>query len=73
MFKLRILIVLSCLLLLVIMPAQAQEQRPTVSLGSSEALGPVLVGPNGMTLYISLPIRLTKVYVTNAAPNCGTH
>ncbi|MFN8375307.1 MAG: hypothetical protein U0694_20820 [Anaerolineae bacterium] len=50
MFKLRMLILLSCLLLLVF-PAMAQDARPTVSLGET-ALGQVLVGPDGFTLYM---------------------
>jgi predicted lipoprotein with Yx(FWY)xxD motif len=55
MLKLRTLLILSCLLLLLVLPAQAQEAPPTVSLGDTAGFGPVLVGPNGMTLYIFSP------------------
>jgi predicted lipoprotein with Yx(FWY)xxD motif len=51
MFKLRSLLLLLCLAL-VALPTLAQNAPPTVSLGSSDALGDVLVGPDGMTLYM---------------------
>ncbi len=56
MLRLRILIVLLSLLL-VILPAQAQDQPSTVSLGET-ALGQVLVGPDGFTLYMFTPDAL---------------
>jgi predicted lipoprotein with Yx(FWY)xxD motif len=50
MLKFRMLILLSCILLLAF-PVFAQDARPTVGLGDT-GMGQVLVGPNGMTLYI---------------------
>jgi predicted lipoprotein with Yx(FWY)xxD motif len=50
MFKLRTLVVV-LLLLVFAAPIFAQDAPPTVSLGESDELGQVLVGPNGMTLY----------------------
>lgn len=41
--------------LLFVIPALAQDQPPTITLGNSDNMGPVLVGPNGMTLYIFTP------------------
>jgi predicted lipoprotein with Yx(FWY)xxD motif len=53
MTGLKRLFFLFCGLILIAVPALAQE--PTVSLGSSEELGSYLVGPNGMTLYSFTP------------------
>jgi predicted lipoprotein with Yx(FWY)xxD motif len=50
MFKLRILFI-ALILLVIAVPIFAQDALPSVSWGESDALGPVLVGPNGMTLY----------------------
>lgn len=50
MFKLRMLILLLGIVLLAL-PALAQDAPPTVSLGHSDQLGDILVGPNSMTLY----------------------
>ena len=50
MFRLRVLLVALCLLLAAL-PALAQD-APTIGLSSSEELGPYMVGPDGMTLYM---------------------
>jgi predicted lipoprotein with Yx(FWY)xxD motif len=50
MFKLRLLVVVLCVLFGVV-AVQAQDAPPTITLGES-ALGPVLVGPDGFTLYM---------------------
>lgn len=54
MFRPRNLILLLCLVLLAL-PALAQDAPPLVTLGSSDALGQFLVGPDGMTLYVFTP------------------
>jgi predicted lipoprotein with Yx(FWY)xxD motif len=51
MFKLRIFVLVICVLL-VAAPAFAQDAGPTLGLGTSEELGDYLVGPDGMTLYL---------------------
>jgi predicted lipoprotein with Yx(FWY)xxD motif len=53
MLKFRVVLLLA-LLLLVGAAVQAQD-GPTVGMAMSEALGPHLVGPNGMTLYSFSP------------------
>jgi predicted lipoprotein with Yx(FWY)xxD motif len=53
MFKMRMLVFLLCVVVLAL-PALAQDDPPTVSLGESD-LGEVLIGPDGMTLYIFTP------------------
>lgn len=50
MFRLRNLLLLACVLLLAV-PALAQDAPPFVTIGSSDELGSYLVGPNGLTLY----------------------
>lgn len=57
MLKLRLLAVLLCVLLAAAV-VQAQDDGPTVGLSSTDALGPFLVGPNGMTLYMFDPDTL---------------
>jgi predicted lipoprotein with Yx(FWY)xxD motif len=54
MFKLRSLILL-VLALLVASPAFAQGATPTVSLGDTKDFGKILVGKDGMSLYIYTP------------------
>ncbi len=51
MFRLRS-VVLLVLALLLASPALAQTATPTVSLGDTKAFGKILVGKDGMTLYI---------------------
>lgn len=57
--KLRGLLLVLVVLLFAV-PAFAQDAGPTITLGSSEELGPYLVGPNGLTLYIFPPDPLNK-------------
>lgn len=57
--KLRGLLLLLVVLLFAV-PAFAQDSAPTITLGRSDALGPYLVGPNGLTLYIFTPDPLNK-------------
>ncbi len=48
----RLLVLLALLLLAVtVLPALAQDEGPTVGWAENELYGPILVGPNGMTLY----------------------
>lgn len=56
--KLRIFVFLLAALLAV-MPALAQDQVPTLRVGESR-LGPVLVGPTGLTLYAFTPDQLDQ-------------
>ena len=48
-----------------VVPVLAQD-APTVGLSSSDALGPYLVGPNGMTLYSFTPDPLNQTVCYNA-------
>jgi predicted lipoprotein with Yx(FWY)xxD motif len=57
--KLRSLLLLIVVLLFAV-PAFAQDAAPTVGLSGSDELGPYLVGPNGLTLYIFTPDPLNK-------------
>lgn len=57
MLKLKTLVFLALIALLIAVPALAQD-KPTISLGSSDNLGSFLVGPNGMTLYLFTPDAL---------------
>ena len=50
MFRLRWLVLLLCIVVLAL-PVAAQDM-PTVGLGSTDALGQFLVGPDGLTLYM---------------------
>jgi len=59
MLKLRNIIILLGLLLLVAVPAMAQDEAYTVKLGETD-LGSVLTGPEGLTLYIFTPDPLNK-------------
>jgi predicted lipoprotein with Yx(FWY)xxD motif len=58
MFKLRGLVLLLCVFMLTL-PVFAQD-APTVGLSSSDELGPYMVGPDGMTLYIFTPDPLDQ-------------
>jgi predicted lipoprotein with Yx(FWY)xxD motif len=51
MFKLRNLVMV-LLALLVVSPALAQSSTPTISLGDTKDFGKILVGKDGMTLYL---------------------
>lgn len=51
MLRLRIVLGLLCLLLVAV-PVFAQDGEYTVNLSTNETLGPIMVGSNGMTLYI---------------------
>jgi predicted lipoprotein with Yx(FWY)xxD motif len=70
MFKLRNLLILLCLLL-VALPAMAQEELPyTVNLSDIDPYGPIMVGSNGMTLYnFSRDSVNTSVCVDRCAEN----
>jgi predicted lipoprotein with Yx(FWY)xxD motif len=59
MLKWRNIVIVLCLVLLVAVPVLAQD-KPTVGLSSSDALGPFLVGPNDMTLYSFTPDPLNQ-------------
>src|SRR5262245_19569513 len=59
MSKLKYAVLLVCVFLLAL-PVLAQDDAPTVGLGSTEDLGSFLVGPNGMTLYIFTPDPINK-------------
>lgn len=54
MFKLRMIVLLICVLLAAI-PAFGQDAGPTLGLGTSEELGDYLIGPDGMTVYLFTP------------------
>jgi predicted lipoprotein with Yx(FWY)xxD motif len=54
MLKLRMLVLVVCLLLVAV-PVFGQDEGPTLGLGNSEELGDFLIGPNGMTLYLFTP------------------
>jgi hypothetical protein len=45
---------LMILVLLIASPVLAQDQVPTIHIGES-ALGPILIGPTGLTLYMFTP------------------
>ncbi|MEZ4668052.1 MAG: hypothetical protein R3E39_09060 [Anaerolineae bacterium] len=66
MSRLRLVILFAALILsIVVVPVLAQD-APTVGLSGNDALGPFLVGPNGMTLYSFPPDPLNQTVCYNA-------
>ena len=47
----RLLVIIAALLILCVFPALAQESGGIVQVANNPTLGPILVAPNGMTLY----------------------
>jgi predicted lipoprotein with Yx(FWY)xxD motif len=59
MFRLRVLLMVGCVFLLAL-PVIAQDNL--IALGSSDALGDFLVGPDGLTLYMFTPDPLDVTF-----------
>src|SRR5437764_11247263 len=68
MLKLRYLVML-LVALLVVSPALAQSSTPTISLGDTKDFGKILVGKDGMSLYIFTADSLGQSSVCN--DNCA--